>query len=223
MRISRPTSGRRTLAPIRALKRGSSGCTATALSPSIVSGRVVATVTTSPVSSPCSVDDRIVEIIEMAVRVLGERLGERRLVERRAVGARPLERALAFDLDDLEVGDRGLELRVPVDQPLGLVDQPLAVQLHEHLGDRLRQAFVEREALAAPVARGAEALELADDRAARFGLPLPHPREKRLAAEGAAVGLLALRRAGARPPSAWRCRRGRCPAARARRLPFMRW
>jgi hypothetical protein len=52
MRISRPTSGRRTLAPTRRLNRSSSGWTATALSPSMVSGRVVATVTTSPVSWP---------------------------------------------------------------------------------------------------------------------------------------------------------------------------
>ena len=140
----------------------------------------------------CGVDDGIVEIIEMAVRVLGERFGERGLVERRAVGARPFERALAFDLDDFEVGDRGLEFRIPVDQPLGLVDQALAVQLHEDLGDRLRQAFIEGEALAAPVARGAQAFELADDGAAQLGLPLPHPREKRFPPQGAAVGLLAL-------------------------------
>jgi hypothetical protein len=30
---------------------------------------------------------------------------------------------------DLEVGNRGLEFRVPVDQPLVLVDQPFLVEL----------------------------------------------------------------------------------------------
>ena len=59
---SRFTNGCRTIFPILALWRGSSGWTATAVSPSIVSGRVVAT-TTSPdpsasgyansYSSPC--------------------------------------------------------------------------------------------------------------------------------------------------------------------------
>ena len=44
---SRPVIGWRTLLPIIALYRSSSGCTATAVSPSIVSGRVVAT-TISP-------------------------------------------------------------------------------------------------------------------------------------------------------------------------------
>ncbi len=138
------------------------------------------------------VDHGVVEIIERAVGILGQRLGQRGLVERRAAGARPLERAPAFDMDDFEVGNRGLEFRVPVDQALGFVDQPFAAQLHEHLGDRLRQAFVEREALAAPVARGAEALELGDDGAARLGLPLPDPREKRFPSQGPTVGLLAL-------------------------------
>ena len=106
--------------------------------------------------------------------------------------ARPFERALGLDLHDLEVRDRGLELRVPVDEPLVLVDEPLAIELDEHLGDRARQALVEREALAAPVAGGAEALELGDDRAARFRLPRPDALDERLAAQGAAVRLLPL-------------------------------
>ena len=66
------------------------------------------------------------------------------------------------------------------------------MQLHEDLGDRLRQPLVEREAFAAPVAGGAEALELADDRAARLGLPFPNAREKCFSPERAAVRLLAL-------------------------------
>ena len=42
--ISRFTRGRRTNLPMAQFQRGSSGCTATAVSPSMVSGRVVATV-----------------------------------------------------------------------------------------------------------------------------------------------------------------------------------
>ena len=45
--ISRPLNGCRSVLPCTAAYRGSSGCTATAVSPSIVSGRVVAT-TISP-------------------------------------------------------------------------------------------------------------------------------------------------------------------------------
>jgi hypothetical protein len=37
--------------------------------------------------------------------------------------------AVDFDILDLEVGNRGFELRVPVDQPLVLVDQAFLVEL----------------------------------------------------------------------------------------------
>ena len=84
---------------------------------------------------------------------------------------------------DLEVGDRGLQLAVPVDQPLVLVDQALAVEVDEHLADRLREALVEGEAVARPVGRGAEPMELAADRAAGFLLPRPDPLDEGRAAE----------------------------------------
>jgi hypothetical protein len=58
----------------------------------------------------------------------------------------------------LEIGDRGQELRIPVDQPLVFVDQPLAMELHEHLDYGAREPFVHGEALARPVARGTEPL-----------------------------------------------------------------
>ena len=138
------------------------------------------------------VDDRIVEVVEMAVRILGEDLGERGGVERRAVRARPFEGALGLDLHDLEIRDRGLELGVPVDEPLVLVDEPLAIELDEDLGHRAREALVKREPLAAPVAGGAETLELGDDRAARLRLPRPDALHEGLAAERAPVGLLTL-------------------------------
>ena len=138
------------------------------------------------------VHHRIFEVVEAPIGIPGQRLGERRRVERSAVLPRPLERVPGLDLDDLEIRDRGLEPGVPVDQPFILVDEPLAVELNEHLRDRTRQALVEGEALAAPVAGGAKALELGNDGAARFRLPRPDPLDERLAPHGAAVRLLAL-------------------------------
>ena len=138
------------------------------------------------------VHHRILEVIKVPVGVFGQDLGERRRVERRAVVARPFERALGLDLHHLQVRDRGLELGIPVDEALVLVNKPLAIELNEHLGDRAREALVEREPLAAPVAGGAEALELGHDRAARFRLPRPDAFDERLPAQGAAVRLLPL-------------------------------
>ena len=102
------------------------------------------------------------------------------------------EVALRLDLLHLDVGDGGEQLRVPVDQPLVAVDQPLAVQRDEHLAHRVREALVHGEALARPVARGAEPAQLVDDGAARLRLPLPHALEEFLAPHRAAAGLLAL-------------------------------
>ena len=52
--ITRPTIGSFTRAPRSAAARGSAGLIATAVSPSIVSGRVVATVTVSMILPPDS-------------------------------------------------------------------------------------------------------------------------------------------------------------------------
>ncbi len=159
--MRRPTSGRiDVLADEVLVARRSSGCTATATSPSMVSGRVVATTMVS-----VDVLDRVAEVPH-----------------------------LAGDLDvlDLEVGDRGLEPRVPVHQPLGAVDQALLVELDEHLADGVAEPLVHGEALARPVGRGAEALELIDDGAAALGLPLPDALEELLAAHLAARRLLPL-------------------------------
>ena len=96
------------------------------------------------------------------------------------------EIALGLDLLHFEIGDRGFQLRVPIDQPLVLVDEALAIERDEHLEHRARQALVHGEALARPVAGGAEPLELADDGAAGLRLPFPDPLDEGLAAHGAA-------------------------------------
>ncbi len=102
------------------------------------------------------------------------------------------EAALDLDLLHLEIGNRRQQFRIPVHQPLVLVDQPLAVQFDEHLHHRARQALIHRETFARPVAGRAEALQLIDDDAAAFGLPLPDPLEKSGAAHVAPARLLPL-------------------------------
>ena len=41
--------------------------------------------------------------------------------------------AVNFDVLDLEIGNRGLEMRVPVHQPLAAVDQALFIHLDKDL------------------------------------------------------------------------------------------
>src|SRR6202521_5663860 len=76
---------------------------------------------------------------------------------------------------DFEIGERRFASRAPVDQPAIAVDQTLAMEPDEDLGHRAREAGVEREALAAPVARGAQAAQLIQDAAAVAFAPFPDP------------------------------------------------
>src|SRR6185369_3131928 len=93
---------------------------------------------------------------------------------------------------DFEVGDRGLELRVPIHEPFVAVDQAALVQLDEDVGHGALVALVHREPLVRPVARCAEAAELPGDRAARLRLPLPDMLEESLASDLGTVQALAL-------------------------------
>src|SRR5205823_8669516 len=93
---------------------------------------------------------------------------------------------------DLEVANRGLEPRVPVHQALVAVDQPPLVEFDEDMGDGALIALVHREALVLPVARCAEAAQLAGDRSARLRLPFPDMLEERLAPDLGALEPLAL-------------------------------
>ncbi len=96
------------------------------------------------------------------------------------VADRP-QRALHLAAFHLQVGDRGLELGVPVHQPAVAVDQPLAVQADEHFSYGVGQPSIHGEPLARPVERGAEPAQLPGDRAARLRLPRPHPADELLA------------------------------------------
>ena len=91
------------------------------------------------------------------------------------------ERALHLAVLDLEVGQRGLTLGIPVDDPLAAKDQPLLVELYErppHCAPALR---VEGERLAIPVRRGPEPAVLLRDSRPRGVDELPDPFEERLA------------------------------------------
>jgi hypothetical protein len=103
---------------------------------------------------------------------------------------------------DLEVGDRGLEMRVPVHEALAAVDQAAFVEVDEDLEDgvvevgalpRLRVAggAAHGEGLARPVAGRAQAVELGLDVAAGLDLLLPDEARELVAAQvgAAAVGL----------------------------------
>ncbi len=102
------------------------------------------------------------------------------------------ERTLHILRFDLEIADRGLELGVPVDQPLVAVDQPVVIKIDEGLGHRRAEMRVHGELFAAPVHRAAEAAQLARDRAAAFLFPLPHLGHEILAAVIGALVLLRL-------------------------------
>ena len=115
---------------------------------------------------------------------------------------------------DFQVGEHRLAARAPVHDAVVAIDQPLVVEPHEDLAHRPREPRVHREAQTRPVAGGAQLLELADDRAAGFLLPLPDARRRRPRARGPPWSC-PRPPAGARPRPAWRCRRGRCRAARA--------
>src|SRR3712207_2943129 len=90
------------------------------------------------------------------------------------------ELALHLARLDLQVGDGGLELRVPIDQALVAVEQALAIELHEHLEDGAGEALVHGEAFVLPIHRAAEPTELPLDRAAGLRLPLPDMLQERL-------------------------------------------
>ena len=99
------------------------------------------------------------------------------------------EVALHLAALDLQVGNRGQQLRVPVHQPAVAIDQLLRMQGAEHLHHRLRQAGIHGEALSRPIQAGTQPAQLAGDGAAAFRLPLPDAIEEGVAAHGAAVRL----------------------------------
>ena len=143
-------------------------------------------------------DDEVVAVFPVggaAVVVEGGRVAVGRAVLQRV--AQAPEVALLLDLLDLEVGDGGLEVRVPVDQALAAVDQAAVVEVDEDLQDRVVKTLVHGEAVAREVEAVAEAAGLLEDGAAGLLLPLPDLGDEGLAAhlaarEVAGAGELAL-------------------------------
>ena len=83
----------------------------------------------------------------------------------------------------LGIGKRGLALRAPVDDAVAAVDEALFVELDKHLAHGAVAALVHGEALAAPVAAGAQAALLAVDAAAILLLPRPGALQEAVAAQ----------------------------------------
>ena len=132
--------------------------------------------------------------IALVVRVKGDgdvaehRLGTRgrdghvTLAVRERIADVPERAVLLLGLH-LEVGHRRLQHRIPVDEPLAAVDEPVLVQADECRLHGTRHPGIHGEAVAAPVDRGAEPAHLARDRAAGFLLPAPHARREGIATE----------------------------------------
>ncbi len=98
-----------------------------------------------------------------------------------------VEMAVQLLVFHFQVGQGGVAAGAPVDDALAPVDEPLFVELDEHLADGPGQAFVHGEPLPVPVAGGAQMLELVDDGAAVFLAPFPDPFDEFLPAQGVAI------------------------------------
>ena len=92
----------------------------------------------------------------------------------------------------LQITHRRSRSGTPIDQVFAPVDQALLVQAQEGLHHRLVQAGIEGEALPLPVHRIAESPQLANDRAAAFGLPGPGPFKKGITAQVVPIEALGL-------------------------------
>ena len=97
-----------------------------------------------------------------------------------------------FFVLDLEIGNRRLAPRTPVDDVLAAINQSFFIQPDENLDHRARKVFIHREVFAVPIDRRAQPLHLVEDRAAVMPLPLPDALDKSFAPQVAA--LLAFRR-----------------------------
>ena len=86
-------------------------------------------------------------------------------------------------VEDFVIGDCRLQVRVPIDQPLASIDQPIAEELEERAADGSRADVIEREPHAPPIAACSEHFLLADYPLFKLVLPFPDPFDERLAAD----------------------------------------
>ena len=114
-----------------------------------------------------------------------------------------VERVLDRALLDLEVRDRRAQARVPVDHVVVAVDEPLLVQVHEHVRDRAHVVVVHREALVLVVERGARARLNCSVIVEPCSLaPLPHALDERARGRAPPWSSALL---GSSACSTWRC------------------
>ncbi len=107
------------------------------------------------------------------------------------VGEAPQLALVVLLVVDLEVGERSVAPRAPVDELLLPVDEPLLVQAHEDLAHRPGEPLVHGEALALPVEGGAQRLVLLADPRAVLLLPGPDAPQELGAPQVVAALLLA--------------------------------
>ena len=90
---------------------------------------------------------------------------------------------MAVDLDvfHLKVGNRGLEFRVPVDQPRAFIDQAFVIHIDKDLEHRIMKALIHGKTVARPVTARPQPLELLDDGITRLRFPVPYLFQKLLA------------------------------------------
>ena len=100
------------------------------------------------------------------------------------------ELALLLAVLHFEIGDGGVQGRIPVDQAFATVDQPFLIQPYEDFLYRLVEAIVHGEALTGPVDAAPHTAQLTGDMTARLVLPLPHLVDKGITAQ--VVATLAL-------------------------------
>jgi hypothetical protein len=121
---------------------------------------------------------------------------------------------------DLEIRNRGLQLGVPVDQPLVAIDQPLIVEIDEDLDHRRLKcgSMVNCSRL--------QSIEQPRRRSWRVIVPPLSAFHSQTFSTNCSrcnwCACPAAPPAGVRPPSAWRSRHGRCPPPTAHPCPCSR-
>ena len=143
-------------APALSNAAAGSGCTATAVSPSIVSGRVVATITWSGSPGLAIFTHRVLDVPEVALHGF---------------------------VEHFVIAHGRLQERVPIHEPLAAIDFAVLEQVEEPLAHGTRIVLVERELRAVPIATAAHLLELRQDAGLVLVLPVPNPLHQPLAAQ----------------------------------------
>ena len=94
-----------------------------------------------------------------------------------------IEIAVLILVLNLRIGNRGLTGGTPVYHTVSAVDKTLIVKTHKYVLYCLRATIVHGEALTAPVARGAEYLQLLNDASAVLLLPRPSALKELISAK----------------------------------------